>query len=640
MTGRASADSLLRASERRFRALLERGQELVTLVDAAGNVVTESPNMAAILGHPVGSMVGRNILSLAHPDDRLAAESTFRELASTPGTSRRLEARTQRRDGQWVWLETVGTNLLDDPDMHSIVLHSRDITERKAVRESLRESETRLRLALQAVRAGTYSFDVENGRLTCDETYRTNYGFAMDEPLSFERWVEHLHEADRERVLVKAKEAISPRGPMLWIEEFRVRHPSGEDCWIADFGRVERASDGRAIRVTGINLDITQRKQNEHLLSVESQRSRQIIESIPMLAWQCNEKGEAQYCNRRWYEYTGEGAEKTLGDMWQKALHPDDEQRIRDETIRTAATGDPYNVEYRLRRHDGEYRWHLARALPVRDADGKITMWVGCAADIEDSKRAEATLRDSAARLEQRVAERTAALKRESQLRAKLEHQLLLASEREQRRIGQDLHDGLGQRLVAIRFLTASMGKRLGQEHDDSSLSEVAQIHDELGQAIEELRAVARGLHPVRHEPEGLMSALAELSQTTERVFNVACLFQCPEPVLVRDFVAASHLYRIAQEAVGNAVKHAYANQVVIHLERGGPSLRLEVRDDGRGLPAVAQQAPGLGLSSMRYRAELIGATFSVGSVRNGGTVVACVWAPTNKDHLGGNNVQ
>ncbi|MCG3149401.1 MAG: hypothetical protein PCFJNLEI_02862 [Verrucomicrobiae bacterium] len=387
--------------------------------------------------------------------------------------------------------------------------------------------------------------------------------------------------------------------------------------------------------ICGLVRDIAASKKVEDALRLSQDRFRLMIESIPMLAWQCNAKGEAEYCNHRWYDYTGAGPEKTLGDMWQKALHPDDEQRIARETVRTAQTSDPYDVEYRLRRHDGQYRWHLARALPVRDATGKVIMWVGCAADVEDQKRAEAALRQSAADLERQVQDRTATLqrlandlRREVTQRNRVELQLLEISEREQRRIGQELHDSLGQLLAAVRFLSANLHHQLAAtKHHTTPMA--MRVHDELGTAIEQLRSVARGLHPVRQEPEGLTAALTELAHSTAKLFRIPCRFHCPAPVLLTDETAAAHLYRIAQEAVANAVKHARARQIVIELKHTGKTLSLHVHDDGCGLPARARRTAGLGLSIMKYRAKVIGATLSIRSVAKRGTVITCRWTPT-----------
>jgi PAS domain S-box-containing protein len=150
--------------------------------------------------------------------------------------------------------------------------------------------------------------------------------------------------------------------------------------------------------------DITARKQSEEALRESEERYRLMAEAIPQLVWRTNDRGETTECNGRWYEYTGQTPEETRGNGWMKALHPDDAGRVMQKVKSDVAGGDIYQAEYRLRRaSDGSYRWHVARALPIKNKDGRIVCWFGCAADIDDQKRAQEML-------EQRVRERTAEL--------------------------------------------------------------------------------------------------------------------------------------------------------------------------------------------------------------------------------------
>ena len=207
--------------------------------------------------------------------------------------------------------------------------------------------------------------------------------------------------------------------------------------------------------------------------------------------------------------------------------------------------------------------------------------------------------------------------------RVNLEREILEISEREQRRIAQDLHDGLGQLLVG----TAYLGNTLRKELAARSLPEVRQLDRllrVLDEAIGQTRSLARGLHPVKPEPNGLMSALQELASRTRTLFNVGCRFICRQPVLIEDSMTATHLYRIAQEAVTNAIKHGKPGRIQISLTQTPGRINLAVRDNGVGLPTRPRKHRGMGLRIMHYRAGTIGGSLAIQKEAGGGTTVVC----------------
>jgi PAS domain S-box-containing protein len=207
--------------------------------------------------------------------------------------------------------------------------------------------------------------------------------------------------------------------------------------------------------------------------------------------------------------------------------------------------------------------------------------------------------------------------------RANLEREILEISEREHRHIAQDLHDGLGQLLVG----TAYLGNKLRQELAAKALPEVQQLDRllrVLDEVIRQTRGMARGLHPVKPEPNGLMAALRELASQTRALFKVGCRFICRRPVMIEDSTTATHLYRIAQEAVTNAIKHGKPGLIQISLTRTAGRINLAVKDNGVGLPSRPRKQQGLGLPIMRYRAGAIGGSLAVQKEAGGGTTVVC----------------
>jgi two-component system CheB/CheR fusion protein len=204
-----------------------------------------------------------------------------------------------------------------------------------------------------------------------------------------------------------------------------------------------------------------------------------------------------------------------------------------------------------------------------------------------------------------------------------LEQEILAISEREQRRLGQDLHDDLCQQLAGIEFLSQRLASDLAPE-SPAGAAQAKEIAQMVQRAMTQTRELARGLSPVRLEAEGLAEALRELAAGTRKVFGCDCRFRCDPPVHVSDHNIAIHLYRIAQEAVNNALKHARARRIEVSLTANGRSVRLAVNDDGVGIPRRRPHPKGIGLRIMRYRAEVIGGALLVQRNPQGGTSVVC----------------
>lgn len=213
--------------------------------------------------------------------------------------------------------------------------------------------------------------------------------------------------------------------------------------------------------------------------------------------------------------------------------------------------------------------------------------------------------------------------------RRRLEQEILRISDMERQRIGQDLHDGLGQMLTGTGLITQSLVRRL--EAADSSLAEdAAEIRQLIQEADEYARTITRGLTPVELDAGGLSSALERLANNAERLFGITCRFEAVGRPAVQDNSAATHLYRIAQEAVSNAVKHGKAGTVAIRLGAAGDDLRLTVLDDGVGFPdQLDEDKRGMGVHIMGYRARIIGARLDIRRRDEGGTVVQCILPQT-----------
>jgi signal transduction histidine kinase len=237
--------------------------------------------------------------------------------------------------------------------------------------------------------------------------------------------------------------------------------------------------------------------------------------------------------------------------------------------------------------------------------------------------KALVSLRKLQRELEERVRQRTQALAGEMEERTRLEKELLEISERGQREIGHDLHDSLGQHLTATAFATQVLTEQL----ENKSLPESAaarHVVKMVEDAINLTRTFARGLQPVEMDAEGLTDGFQELARSISERFKVSCEFECCDPVLLHDATRSTHLYRIAQEAITNAIKHGRAKFINLSLEKTGEAITLTITDDGVGLPENPRESQGMGLRIMAYRAGMIGATFNIERLPESGTRVIC----------------
>jgi signal transduction histidine kinase len=232
--------------------------------------------------------------------------------------------------------------------------------------------------------------------------------------------------------------------------------------------------------------------------------------------------------------------------------------------------------------------------------------------------------------LETRIRDRTAALRQEVAARERLEKEVIEVAERERRRIGYDLHDTLCQHLTATSLSLQVLSGKLA-EASLPQAKDADQGVQLVENAIDLTRSIAKGLFPLELEGEGLAGALLELCRNTVDHNHIKCEFVSDRPVPALDSTMAMHLYRIAQEAVTNAVKHGHVSHVTVQTSHRNGTLSLSVKDDGIGLPEQPPVHQGLGLRIMASRADMIGGTFSVANNAEGGTTVTCWLETTNK---------
>jgi PAS domain S-box-containing protein len=329
------------------------------------------------------------------------------------------------------------------------------------------------------------------------------------------------------------------------------------------------------------------------LRHAEGTRFRQVIDASPVPLSVDDLKGNIIYVNKKFEEKFGYShAELPTSAAWFAHAYP--------------------NAEYR-RQVTAQWKGILRKGLRGLRNIGPLEVEVTC----KDGSRRQIEFYGNL------VGDHLLLAAIDNTERERLEKEIIDISEQERERIGQDLHDGLCQLLSGIKFKTTLLEQRLHAKAAEEAW-EARSIESLLNSAIEQARNIARGLHPVDIEARGLMSALEGLTASVSGVYGVRCACEFRNPVLIHDHSLATHLYRIAQEAIANAIKHGEARKISVRLGGRRGRFVLAIQDNGSGFPVRPRKKTGLGLHLMNYRARAIGATLDIRPASPAGTVVTC----------------
>jgi PAS domain S-box-containing protein len=409
----------------------------------------------------------------------------------------------------------------------------------------------------------------------------------LEDPL---RWYQQIHPEDKARWSLEAADMFLSGRPLRSI--YRVLARDGHVVWFHCEAKMVRRENGAPWFIQGVAFDVTDLKQAETALQEERNVLSAILDTVGALVVVLDADGRIARVNRACELTTGYAAEEVLGrQVWDLFVIAEELETFATIFAELRSGGTPAEYETYWLTRDAARRRIAWSSTVLPGPDGRVEYIIATGIDITERRRLEKTVLDISAQ--------------------------------EARRIGQDLHDGLGQHLTGIAFMSKVLERKLA----DSSAPESADADTILklvNEAIDKTRELARGLRPVVSDAEGLMSALQQIATEVADLFRISCRFQCAEPVLISDVSAATHLYHIAQEAVNNAIKHGNAHEVLIALSRDDDAGALTIEDDGVGFPAVAATGSGMGLHIMRYRASMIGGTLQVECNDHGGTCISC----------------
>lgn len=565
-------------------------------------IVFVNEAMCRITGYTTEELIGKSPRILQGDDtERATLDRVKTELAAN--RSSLAEVTNFRKDGAPYNAEMFITPLFNAEGRRTnfVSIH-RDITDRKAAEMALREREERLSAVLNTAADAVITID--------------RRGIINSVNPATERMFGHVHD-----------ELIGQNVKILMPPPFHDEHDSyiaryleTGQAHIIGMGRevAGQRKDGSTFPVdlsvskvdhlglfTGMIRDISQRKEAQEALRREEEFAENMISTAPIVVLVLDTEGRIVQFNPYLEELAGWQLDKVKGKDWFETFLREEDRILSRKLFNKALAGQrtrgSVNAIFTKVGCEREIEWYDA---PLTGEDGHLVGLLCTGHDIT----------------ERRI----------------LEREILDISAEEQRRIGSDLHDGVCQQLTGLGMLAQGFADVLADENASQILEDAGLLHLRdmakqlsagIGNATAEARALSHGLIPVDVDAQGLMAALRELSSSIDALDDISCAYEDNCTVELLDNFAAIHLYRIAQEAVGNALKHSQAKQIRVALNEHDGHVILTVRDDGAGFSDVTQLNSGMGLRIMKYRADLIGAALSIEPAKGGGTCVACRWA-------------
>ena len=469
-------------------------------------------------------------------------------------------------------------------------------------RGRLRKSDTeltiafhRLRMAVESGKSVGWDLDVRTGRDHWFGDLQTMFGMASDTfdgtMVDFRR---RVHPDDRERVSQAFADARLNRKP--YLAEFRVLRDDQTVRWVTARGEFYYAGNGEPVRMLGMATDVTDTKLLEQQVRESEQRFRLLANTAPVMIWTTGTDKLCNYVNRPWLDFTGRTFEQELGNGWAESIHSEDVVSSFRKYTEAFDNREQLEMEYRVRRHDGEYRWIFDRGVPRFNADGSFAGYIGCCIDVTERKRAEEAL-------------------------STIGRRLIEAHEEERTWIGRELHDDINQRLALLATHVDLLS------HENTSKGTAPNRFVDIQKRIRDIsggiQALSHRLHSSKLDYLGLASAAQgfcrELSENAKAEVHFT---QSAIPSGIPKEVSLS-LFRVLQEALHNAVKYSGVRTFYVNLRGTEDGIELMVLDEGKGFEEQdAFSRQGLGLISMRERIQMVHGVFDIETHPGAGTTI------------------
>ena len=617
-------------------SIVESSQDGIISYSPDGFILSWNPGAQKLLGYSPAEIIGRHATVIV-PDERLVEFEGTLLAVKSGATVAPYDTLRRHKDGSSVAMELTVSPIMDGGRVIAFTAIWRDISGRKRAEEQLRRNHKTFYDLIKDNPFGIYVIDADF--VLREVSLGAQKVFSNVRPLLGRDFAEVLRIVWPEPFASEAinlfRHTLETGEPFVSPSTVERRHDIGE---IESYDwRIERINmpDGRFGAVCYF-YDLSERQRWEAALRESEERFRAMVTASSDVVYRMS----PDYREMRPLDGRGIVASTETGSRtWlHEYIHPEDQPQVMAAINEALRIRSMFAMEHRVRRVDGTWGWMLSRAVPMLDANGEIVEWFGASADVTERKEAEEVIRKLNEELEARVAARTAALlisteslmrstadvAKANEERRHLQDEVLRTSEAERARIGEDLHDDLGQQLAGIWCLSLAMQKNLETQSSPEAAA-AARISEHLGKSLALTRSLARGLHPVAAEAGGLVAALRELADRSSELFTVRCRLVCRDPVDIHDPAMATHLYRIAQEAVTNACKHGHAKHIHIALSTTPKRLKLSVSDDGRSIPKPDDAGNGgMGIRIMNFRAESLGGSLVFHWKPGGGSRVSC----------------
>jgi PAS domain S-box-containing protein len=503
-----------------------------------------------------------------------------------------------------------------------------DITERRRAGEALQASEERLRTIADNVPQVIWTNEANGFANYFNRRWYEYTGLDYDESAG-PGWQAVVHPQDAPGSVERWKRALA--AGKVFDAEYRLRQADGKYRWFIGRNVPLRDADGHVVSWFGTATDIHDLKEAEQAVRSTEERFRLLVEGARDYAmFLLDPDNKITFWSRGAERVFGWTQKEALGESGAIIFTPEDREKgaVEQEIETALREGRAPDRRFHLRK-DGSRMWTDGVLMRLDGENDKLRGFAKVARDATDQRRVEEELAHARDEMERRVIERTQELvatnnelERTMAQRGQLERELLEISEREKRRIGEDLHDMVCQELTATALYLKSNAKKLARKAPEAAAT-LDESAETVNRNVAVARDLARGFQAVEITAGGLQSALRDLAAQASQNRAVKCHFKAAPRIRVSDDTVALHLYRVAQEAVTNAVKHSGAKNILIALDRSPTHVCVSVQDDGKGFDP-GKRRKGLGVHMMRYRANALGGELMIERRKTGGMDVTC----------------
>ena len=587
---RKMAEEALRKSEEEFRAVFEQAAVGVAIIDSnTGRYLSVNQRLCAITNRSRTQILDTTYMDITLPEDRPNDESNIKKLRAGTLRAFKMEKRYVHPNGEIRWAHVTVSPMWkpgEPPSRHIAIVE--DITARKQVELALAHTTDLLERTGEMAKIGGWELNLKSQKLFWSK--QTCRLFELDVPVApdLEGAIDFYAPEERPKILAAVKAAIT-KGKSYEME-LRVITAKGRPIWARSQGSAVKER-GKVVRLVGTIQDITERKEAEMRYLRELKFNETLVDHTSVIIVLLDRQGHMVHVNQATVDILGYTRKELLNRTpWEVGIMSNEEKKRALERLQVLLKGgtNPPRETILTAKGGRDHLFSLS-SVSTRLPDGTIDRIIVTGADLTE--------------------------------RNQLQKEILKISEQEQARIGHNLHDGVGQTMTGVSSLMESLEAELTGD----LRVRAARIRQFVQEAIHEVRSMSHSMSPAAVKNRGLGGALQLLAETIRTNHRTSCACEIDPEIRVDDPEKVTHIYRIAQEAANNALRHGKPKNITISLKRAGPQeCILKIENDGAGIAKKKNGGEGIGIRVMDYRANLIRGTLKVESKPRGGVSVLC----------------